>query len=417
MGRLNLNNLEVPGPDISKTYGAVANLSSELLLELKNNILPYWTTKMIDDVNGGFYGQITGDEILNKSADKGAILNARILWTFSSAYRTLRSKEYLDVASKARDYLLKYFVDKEFGGIYWALDCKGEVVDSKKQIYALGFAIYGLSEYHRATGDQSSLDAAINLFETIEKYAYDPKMGGYFEAMTRDWQEIDDMRLSDKDANERKTMNTHLHILEPYTNLYRVWKSDKLKGKLKELIDIFLDHIVDNETSHLKLFFSDDWSCRSNIVSYGHDIEASWLIHEAALVLGDKELLSRVEPIVVAIAKAAEEGLSGGGGIYYELDTITNHTDKDFHWWPQAEAVVGYYNIFQYFGNERALAISLNCWNYIKRNLIDRDNGEWYWSISDGKPNLKDDKAGFWKCPYHNGRMCLEIIERNQNLL
>lgn len=396
----------------NNTKKELLSLSNELYLELEENILHYWTTKMVDDVNGGFYGQITGGEVVNKKANKGMILNARILWTFSSAYRILGNEKYLVIATKAKDYILKYFFDNKFGGVYWELDYKGDVVDSKKQIYALGFAMYGLSEYYRTTHDQDSLDRAIELFETIEKYAYDPHFGGYFEAMTSDWQVIEDMRLSEKDANERKSMNTHLHILEPYTNLYRVWPSDRLRDKLKALINLFTEQIVDRKTSHLKLFFSDDWSCKSTIVSYGHDIEASWLIHEAAIVLGDKELLSRVEPTVIAIAKAAEEGIDSDGGIYYELDTNTNHLDKDRHWWPQAEAVVGYYNIFQHFDREDALYRSINSWTYIKKNIIDRENGEWYWSISNSKPNLKDDKAGFWKCPYHNGRMCLEIIER-----
>ena len=197
-------------------------LKNEMHSVLTDNILSYWMQKMIDNVHGGFYGRITGEEVLMPEAEKGAILNARILWTFSAAYRLLKREEYLVTATRAKRYILDNFYDKEFGGIYWSLDYKGEPLDTKKQIYAIGFAIYGLSEYHRATNDAEALEYAIKLFECIEAHSFDEVKNGYCEALTREWGEIADMRLSDKDANERKTMNTHLHILEPYTNLFRV---------------------------------------------------------------------------------------------------------------------------------------------------------------------------------------------------
>ena len=200
--------------------------------------------------------------------------------------------------------IIDRFYDKEYGGIYWSLDYKGSPLDTKKQIYAIGFAIYGLSEYHRATSDAEALEYAVRLFEDIEAHSFDPVKNGYCEALTRQWGEIADMRLSAKDENERKTMNTHLHILEPYTNLYCVWKDERLKRQLHNLVELFMDKILNIETGHLKLFFDDDWHSRYNIVSYGHDIEASWLLHEAALVLGDKALLDKVEPLVEFIAAA-----------------------------------------------------------------------------------------------------------------
>lgn len=388
-------------------------LKQEVECILKENILPYWIEKMEDHERGGFYGRITGNEILVPEAEKGAILNARILWTFSAAYRVLKNEEYLNAAQRAKDYLLKYFYDSEFGGVYWGLDCEGNPVDTKKQIYALGFAIYGLSEFNRATGDQEALDYAIKLFESIEEHSFDKEKNGYFEAFTREWGEIADMRLSEKDANERKTMNTHLHILEPYTNLYRVWKDERLKGQLKNLIEVFLDKILDPKSGHLNLFFDEDWNSRFNIVSYGHDIEASWLIHEAAIELGDAEILERVVPVIKRIAEAASEGYSLGNGMIYEMNVTDNHTDTDRHWWVQAEAVVGYANLYQHFEDEFALSKAIDCWEYIKNHLLDCKNGEWFWSVrADGVVNREDDKAGFWKCPYHNGRMCLELIER-----
>lgn len=271
-----------------------------------------------------------------------------------------------------------------------------------------------MSEYHRATGDAEALTYAIHLFESIEQHSFDPLNNGYCEALTRGWGEIADMRLSEKDENERKTMNTHLHILEPYTNLYRVWKDDRLRHQLHNLVEIFIDKIWDPNTGHLNLFFDDNWNNKYHIISYGHDIEASWLIHEAALLLKDQKLLIKVEPVVKQIAVAADEGLMSDGSMIYEFFTDKPSTDTDRHWWVQAENVVGHINLYQYFRDEDAYKKALNGWSFIKQYLVDEANGEWWWSISvDGKVNRGDDKAGFWKCPYHNGRMCMEIIERN----
>ena len=381
---------------------------------LTGNILPFWIDKMVDHENGGFYGRIDGHENLHADAEKGGILNARILWTFSAAYRVLGKSEYLEMATRAKDYIIAHFIDREYGGTYWSLDYKGNPKDTKKQFYAIGFMIYGLSEYVRATGDKETLDYAIQLFECIEEHSLDVIYNGYIEACTREWGEIADMRLSDLDANYPKSQNTHLHIIEPYANLYRVWKDERLEKALRNMINIFTDKILNPETNHLDLFFEKDWTRGAgHLESYGHDIECSWLMHEAALVLGDAEVLKKVEEIVPLVAKASEKGLNPDGSMIHEANLDTGHVDDDLHWWVQAEAVVGFYNIYQHFGDESALDKSLQCWQYIKDNLIDYEGGEWYWSRRpDGTLNLDDDKAGFWKCPYHNGRMCLEIIER-----
>ena len=381
---------------------------------LTGNILPFWINNMVDRENGGFYGRIDGHGNLHAEAEKGGILNGRILWTFSAAYRVLGKPEYLEMATRAKDYIIAHFIDREYGGTYWSLDYKGNPKDTKKQFYAIGFMIYGLSEYVRATGDKEALDYAIKLFECIEEHSLDVIYNGYIEACTREWGEIADMRLSDLDANYPKSQNTHLHIIEPYANLYRVWKDERLEKALRNMINIFTDKILNPETNHLDLFFENDWTRGAgHLESYGHDIECSWLMHEAALVLGDAEVLKKVEEIVPLVAKASEKGLNPDGSMIHEANLDTGHVDDDLHWWVQAEAVVGFYNIYQHFGDESALDKSLQCWQYIKDNLIDYEGGEWYWSRRpDGTLNLDDDKAGFWKCPYHNGRMCLEIIER-----
>ena len=422
-------------------------LKSEVLDVLENNILRFWLDKMQDKENGGFYGQMTGEGELVKTADKGGILNARILWSFSAAYRVLRKPEYLEAATRAKEYIIEHFIDEEFGGTYWSLDYKGNPKDTKKQFYAIGFMIYGLSEYARATGDHEALEYAIQLYECIEEHSLDKQYNGYIEACTREWGEIADMRLSELDANFPKSQNTHLHIIEPYTNLFRALKEldaienatndyglkpyvgqfttvnisvdpdivIRLEASLRNLINIFTDKILNPQTHHLDLFFDMDWKREAGALeSYGHDIECSWLLHEAALVLGDDIVLKKVEPIVQMVAKASEKGLNEDGSMVHEANLDTGYVDTDRHWWVQAENVVGWINIYQYFGDEDALQKALNGWQYIKDNLIDREGGEWWWSRDPQRNiNRKDDKAGFWKCPYHNSRMCLEILERD----
>jgi cellobiose epimerase len=401
---------------IASDYMSIKNLElfkTEVVEELINNILPFWMSEMPDSVNGGFYGRIDGSGLVHYDAGKGCVLNARILWTFSSAYRVLKNAEYLDTAARSKDYLLNYFMDKEYGGVFWLLDNNGNMKDGKKQIYAQAFAIYGLTEYFRITDDRSCLDKAIELFNLIEKFSFDRSLNGYFEAFSREWGNIDDLRLSSKDANEKKTMNTHLHILEAYTNLYRVWKDEFLKKQLKNLIMIFLDKIVNNRTYNLNMFFDEEWNDKTDLVSYGHNIESSWLIYEAAHVLGDKTITAKAKTICLKIAEASKEGIMPDGGMIYEKFFKTGHVDSDRHWWVQAESVIGFLNAWNLSENKEFLKISQASWNFISDHLVDRQKGEWYWSVDNNlKPNLKDDKAGFWKCPYHNSRMCLEIIER-----
>ena len=412
---------------------------------LQNNILHFWQTKMVDRENGGFYGRIDAQGVLHPKAEKGAILNARILWSFSAAYRVLGLPEYLEMATYAKDYFLEHFIDKEYGGVYWSVDYKGRPLNTRKQFYAIGFALYGLSEYARATGDREALDYAIALYECIEDHAFDKEYNGYIEAKTREWQPIADMRLSELDANFPKSQNTHLHIIEPYTNLYRCLKEMQaatscdyvpvlgsvlpigvsvpmetiisVEASLRNLIDIFTDRILNQDTHHLDLFFEMDWTRGAgHLESYGHDIECSWLMHEAVLVLGDQKVLRKVEQVVREVAKASEKGLRPDGAMIHEANLDTGRADDDLHWWVQAENVVGWFNIYQYFGDEDALDKAVRCWEYIKSQLIDYENGEWFWSRHpDGTLNTVDDKAGFWKCPYHNSRMCLEIIERTDS--
>ena len=382
---------------------------AELLAELHDNILPFWQTRMTDP-RGGFFGRMTGRGELQPDAERSAILCGRILWTFSAAARTTGREAYLRTATQARDYLLEHFVDREHGGLFWSVDAEGRPLDTKKQFYALGFAIYGLSEYVRATGDRLAAEEAAALFRTIEAHSYDPVNNGYDEAVARDWQPIADMRLSDKDANERKTMNTHLHILEAYTNLLRVWPDPTLRRQTRNLLEIFLDRIVDTQTGHLGLFFDDRWQLKSRgTCSFGHDIEASWLMLETAFVLGDDALTERTRACCARIADAALEGYLEDGSLLYEKHA-DGTLDRERHWWVQTECIVGLFYLYRFHGRHQALAPALKTWRYVREHLIDRQGGEWWWSIlPDGSINRRDDKAGFWKCPYHNGRMCMEV--------
>lgn len=390
---------------------AAKALASQVKKELLSDILPYWRQKVCRP-EGGFWGRIDGHEQIHPEAPVGSIMTARILWTFASAYRLLGNKDDLDIALQAKDLLINKFYDHEHGGIYWSITPSGTPLDTKKQIYAIAFAIYGLAELHRATGDEQALDYAVKLYHSIEEHSFDREKGGYFEAFTREWDTIEDMRLSAKDANESKTMNTHLHVLEAYTCLYRVWKSTQLQESLQKLIECFEKRIVGAD-GHLRLFFNNDWECRSTTISYGHDIEASWLLHEAALVLDDKDVIQRIEELVPRIAKAADEGFCPEKGMKYEKHGSEGPVDGDRHWWVQAETVVGHFNLWDRFGSLDGIEKALMCWDFIKADIIDHINGEWFWSIrSDGSVNRDEDKAGFWKCPYHNGRMCMEILER-----
>lgn len=386
--------------------------SSELQKEL-SDILEYWIRYAPDERYGGFYGKIDHNNIIDEYAPKGAVLNARILWSFAAAYNCTGNQKYLSLAHRAYDYINQYFVDPAAGGIFWTVNFKGEPADTKKQVYAIAFLLYAYSEFYKSTQLEDAKKRAITLYSLIEQHSFDTDQGGYMEAFTRDWQPIDDLRLSHKDANEKKTMNTHLHILEAYTNLYRIWPDEKLHHSIVLLIKNFTEHIIDKNTGHLNLFFNEAWLVKGDIVSYGHDIEAAWLLLEAAEVAGDAALIVDLKQMVVKMAIAAEEGLDADGGLWYEKEG--NHLVKEKHWWPQAEAMIGFYNAWQIAGNQRYLKHSVNSWDFIKKS-IKAGNGEWIWGLDEyNQPMPGQDKAGLWKCPYHNSRACIELIKRIQD--
>lgn len=380
--------------------------------ELVDHILPYWAGRAVDHADGGFVGRIDGHDRLVADAPKGAVLNARILWTFAAACRALGTDRWCAEADRAYD-ALRQFRDEEHGGVFWMTEADGTPLDTKKQTYAQAFAIYALAEYVRYEAHPQALAWATDLYALIEERAVDPEHGGYVEAFARDWGPAADLRLSEKDDDAPKSMNTHLHVLEAYTALHRVWPDAGLADRLRATIEVFLDRVIDPETGHMTCFFGLDWTRTSGLVSYGHDIEASWLLDEAAAELGDAALAERVRQSSVRLARLTlAEGVDADGGLFNERDA-DGHLDDDKHWWPQAEAVVGFLNAYEHTGDPAFADAARATWAFIQRAVVDREGGGWFFRVRrDGRPYRDEDKVGPWKCPYHNARACLEILDR-----
>jgi len=381
--------------------------------DLRRNILPFWMEKAINPADGTFLGSLTNDLVADFTAERGALLTTRILWTFAAAYRQYRDPTHLAMADRAYCDLIDHFHDAEHGGFYWSIAADGTVLRDRKQIYGQAFAIYALSEYHAANGRREPLDQAIAVYHLIEKHGRENQFGGYLEALGRNWQPIDDVRLSPIDLNEPKSQNTHLHILEAYTNLLRFSPDAGLQKALSELLEIMLTRIVNARTGHMGLFFAKDWTVRSDKISYGHEIEASWLFTEATNVLRDVDLTERTHALAVKIADVTlAEGIDTDGGIYNE-GSPSGLTNTNKEWWPQAEAVVGFLNAYQISGEPRFFQAALRSWDFIESHLIDSKHGEWLRGVTrDGQVLANELKVGFWKCPYHNGRAGLESVRR-----
>jgi mannobiose 2-epimerase len=382
--------------------------------QLFGHILPFWCGPALDQKNGGWMGWLSNDLKPDRSQPKGLIVNARILWAFSAVHRERPGKIFEQMAGRAFDFLTGKFWDAEQGGGFWRLDDSGKVIDDSKKIYGQAFVIYALTEFYFAFGNPAALERAMQLFELVEHHAHDAKFGGYIEVCNRDWSEAgSEARLSEKDMNEKKSMNNHLHVLEAYTNLYRVWRERRVAERLRELIELFLKQILDSRTKHLHHFLNEQWQVRSDTYTFGHDIEASWLLCEAAEALGDATLLKNVQATALLMAEAVlNEGIAGDGALYYE-GKAGKIIDYGKECWPQAEAVVGFLNAFQLSGDKKFLAAARRAWNFIEEKLVDRVHGEWFWRINaDGQPDKKLPKVSEWKGPYHGSRACLETIRR-----
>ncbi len=397
----------------------LTNLKSEVKDEFYN-LLDFWINYSVDQKNGGFYGTINGKNIGIDSV-KSAVATARILWGFSSAIEFLEAhpelpnrKEYITklepLCRRAYEYLIANLWDKKYGGVYWNVSATGQPDEPKKQIYAHSFFVYGMSEYFRATSFKPALEWARKGFDAIIDHSYDSKNGGYVEAYNQDWSETDQYILSDGDR--RKSMNTHLHLLECFANLYRVDKSEKVRFHLQHCLEIMLDHIIGKDKTRMTLFFTDDWQLRDKAISYGHDIEASWLVLEAAEILGNEHLIEYCKDKCLAMARDAAEGLQSDKGMIYEFNPENGHSKSSRDWWVMAEAMVGFYNAYQLSKKIHYLEKAENCWQFIKDYLIDHEGGEWWGGVNAEHELTGTTKASPWKAPYHNLRSCMEIYRR-----
>ncbi len=384
--------------------------------QLDENIIPFWVSRTIDE-KGGFIGRMTNDGTVDKKAPKGLILNTRILWTFSALYVFQKKPEYLALAKRAYDYLMEHFWDGRYGGVFWTVDWQGRPLEDKKQIYGQAFMIYALSEYYRAAASNDALDKAKAILDLMERHARDKEYKGYFETFDRDWKLSKNQQLSAVDMVEKKSMNTHLHTLEALANLYDVWKDALLGQRVEELLDIFADHIIHPDGTHCQLFFDELWHPKSKRTSFGHDIEASWLLYRDAQILNKPRLVEKIRRAGLKLAEAVyDHGLDNKESLFYEAEP-TGISNSEKHFWVQVEAVVGFLNAYQLTGRQEFFEVAHNIWNFIENHLVDKQNGEWFYKVSaEGKVDSESFKVSEWKCPYHNSRGCIEIIQRLEEI-
>ncbi|WP_084105337.1 AGE family epimerase/isomerase [Demequina sp. NBRC 110056] len=403
---------------------ALSDLRARAERELVDDVLPFWEERAFDG-DGWLAGTVRDDLTVDVEAPRHAVLASRILWTFAEAARADaggESQRWLAVARTAHALVTGPFWDDEHGGVVWALDADRRVVADRKQVYAQAFTIYGLAAYARAAADDAALTRALDLFALLEEYARDRELGGYWEAHARDWSALDDMALSDRDMNVPKSMNTNLHVLEAYSTLLDVSGDARVAEALAALLDASLTHIVHHEPwAFSALFFDAAWTSQVDTISYGHDIEGSWLLWEAYEALeragaATPELERRTRHAALALAEAVRaHGVDADGSVMYEGDP-DGVTNPEKHWWPQAEGVVGWLNAFQIGGRDADLAAALNAWEFLDRHIVDHAGGEWWAQLDrDRRPMVEAEgscRIGPWKCPYHNGRSCLEVMRR-----
>lgn len=383
----------------------------EVRKELESHMIPFWKG-LRDDTYGGYYGWFGYDLVLDKKAEKGCILNSRILWFFSRAYTVLGDESLLQEAKHGYEFLMKHCLDKEYGGILWSLQYDGTPLDTTKHTYNQAFAIYALSAYYEATGEKEALQLALDLYQIIETKCRDEE--GYLEAFTREFQPMSNDKLSENGVIAQRTMNTLLHVLEAYTQLYRVSKEEAVKEQLKWILTIIEIKLYDPVMESQRVFMDLQYNSLLDLQSYGHDIEASWLMDLALDVIDDEALTSRIRPINQTLAKETYEKAYDGRSIAIECENGVVLQNRV--WWAQAESMVGFLNAYQKdHTNDHYLDVVRHIWEFTKTYLIDKRPGsEWYWEVhQDGTPI---DRAIVepWKCPYHAGRMCLEFIERTK---
>ncbi|MEO6395941.1 MAG: AGE family epimerase/isomerase [Devosia sp.] len=391
-------------------------LAEEAAAQLTGNILPYWLMHARNRARGGFWGEVRADTERRKSGPRGALLTSRILWTFSAAYGRDAEPAYLEMANAAYDDLMRNFRDAVHGGLFWSIGSGGETLAPHKQVYGQAFGIYGLSEYFRVTGEAAALDEAIALYRLVEAHARDRLRGGYCEALSQDWAAQEGPLPDGLKGGRTKSQDAMLHVMEAYSRLYSIWPDPGLRLDLVDLINDLIERVFDKQTAHLRMYFDEAWNARSNHFSSGHDIEFSWLLTEAAATIGDTILADRAKSVSLALAGATLPALDADGGLVFEASP-GGIVDPGRQWWSSAEAVVGFLNAYELSADLRFRDAALKAWGFVSRFLIDRRRGEWFGEIDpDGHPKRASPKIGLWKCPYHNGRACMEIVDRVRRL-
>lgn len=382
----------------------------EIRKELVNGIIPFWKN-LRDDEYGGYYGLLDYDLNLDKKAEKGCILNSRITWFFANAYLLLKDESLLDEAKHGYEFLKNKCLDKEYGGIYWSLNYDGTPKDTTKHTYNQAFCIYALSTYYAASKDAEALKIAMQLFEKIETTCMDE--AGYLEAFTRDFKPESNEKLSENGVLADKTMNTLLHVFEAYTELYRVSKEIKVKERLMWIMDVFADKVYNPKLHRQEVFFDKNYNSIIDLHSYGHDIETAWLMDRGTEVLGDETYTERMGAITRDLTSQIYKVAFDGHSLANECEkgVVNEHRV----WWVQAEAIVGFLNGYEKDPQKKEyLEAAESIWEFIKEHVMDkREGSEWFWEVDkEGKPYEGRPIVEPWKCPYHNGRMCMEVIRR-----
>lgn len=386
-----------------------AVFKSEMARELAE-ILAYWERHSVDIGKGGFYGAVDTNNVPNTQADKGLVLNSRILWAFSSAYQINPEPSYQKLADRAFNYLNTFFWDSRHSGAYWSVTSNGIPSDKHKQVYAEAFVIYAFSEYYKTSGNLQALEKAKTLYQVLQTRCKDLRNGGYLEAFNENWEPIRDKVITQGKADQKKSMNTHLHLIEAFANLYLVFPDSELRAEIEMMLSLFHEKIIPGGKTQF-LFFSDDWSPQSETVSFGHDIESAWLLLKVAETIRHPVWIEKMKVLAISMATQAQKGVDPkDGGMWNE--STAGHLNTQKHWWPQAEAMVGFMNAYMLTGDEKFYQSSWNSWSFIKSRLKS-STGEWLWGIDENnKPMIQEGKTGPWKGPYHNGRACMEILKR-----
>lgn len=372
------------------------------------------------DPAGGFYGKVDRQLASVPGAERSIVLHARLMWTYASAYRMFGNPRHLELAQHALSYIQKHFIDPHNGGGYWTVHADGTPADTRKYVYGQAFIIYGGAEMMRAANCTKALQMAKDVYALLETHARDPKFGGYFETYDRAWNRtFESFNIPSIEAGS-KALNTHLHLIESYTNLMRVWDDAALRSRVHELISIMSNNLLDTQHFHYKPYMTDDWGTTKSLFSFGHDIEGAWLLVEAAHAYGDEQIIKDSIPISVRIADSCRDGLDPiTGGMYAENEE--GALIKDMNWWVQAEAVVGFFNAYQLTGDAKYIECMNRVWDYIDEVVIDREGGVFREWLSDASLPATHSKNAYpisgWKTPYHNARMYMELIERIDGML